>query len=128
MKSRSDGLPPLEAGLLRCLQALDNQVAREMQRTPAERDLHGVQKWEPYNKRVEIVAGFLAEQLGKGELELDGVLILTQALSKALSLYSDELGADGLGKIRSEYVVQVGQALSSDARRLCSMVPQTVLM
>jgi hypothetical protein len=128
MKNRDKSVSPLEAALLQCLTALDNQVAREMQRTPAERELHGVQKWAPYSKRVELIAGLLAEQLGNNTIELDGMIVLAQALSKALSLFVDEMGAEGLGRVRSEYVAHAGDAMAADARRLSAIVPQQVLM
>jgi hypothetical protein len=97
MKNRDKSVSPLEAALLQCLTALDNQVAREMQRTPAERELHGM-------------------------------IVLAQALSKALSLFVDEMGAEGLGRVRSEYVAHAGDAMAADARRLSAIVPQQVLM
>ena len=64
-------LPPLEHGLLAALKALDQQVAREMQRSPAQREAHGVQKWEPYNKRIESVASTIMDAFADNEITLD---------------------------------------------------------
>jgi hypothetical protein len=128
MSKKIESLPPLEASVQRALQALDNQVAREMQRSPSERELHGVQKWEPYNRRVEQLAGFVTEQLGCRSVELDGVLILAQALSKSLSIFADELGAEGLGSMRSQYVSQAGENIASDARKISALVGKDIYM
>ena len=107
----------MEAGLLQCMQALDNQIAREMQRTPAEREVHGVQKWEPYNTRVERLVGLLLEKVGTDELTLDSVLVLTQALSKTFSILVDDMGEEGLGHVRSLYCIKACEALSFDVER-----------
>lgn len=106
---------PSEENLLACMQALDSQVAREMQRAPAEREAHGVQKWEPYQKRVERMCAFVLNSLGDQAVELDSVLILAQALAKTLRLVVDDLGPEGLGKVRSEYCQTTFEGLSKDS-------------
>ncbi|MGA1192174.1 MAG: hypothetical protein ACO3XO_07830 [Bdellovibrionota bacterium] len=97
----------LEAALMRVVQLLDTQVAREMQRTPIEREQRGVQKWEPYRSRGERISSLLLEGITEGELQLDGLLILSEAIPRCLRILAEELGEDGLGKIRSSYVKEV---------------------
>lgn len=102
-ETRGDKMPPLEEGLLRAMQALDRQVAREMQRTPAEREAKGVRKWTPYERRVENVTSFVLNSLGEEAITLDSVLILAQSFSKSLYLIAEELGVEGLGEVRAQY-------------------------
>lgn len=116
-ESGAQKLPPLEEGLLRALQALDRQVAREMQRTPAEREVKGVRKWEPYEKRVENVTSFVLNSFGDESISLDGVLILAQSFTKALYLLAEELGVDGLGEVRSQYCRGALDGISQDVSR-----------
>jgi hypothetical protein len=116
-KKPSDHLPPLEGGLLQAMRALDNQIARAMERTPAEREVSGVQKWTPYAERVELVSTFLLESFGDEEVKLDSVLILAQAFPKVLAILSDELGREALGKVRSAYVEAVLENLEREMGR-----------
>ena len=109
-------IPPLQAGLLTALQALDSQIAREMQRQPAEIEVHGVQKWEPISKRVETIAGFLLDAIESQAIELDSVLTLSQAVIKTLSIIVQDLGEKGLGKMRSAYALEALQNIERDAR------------
>lgn len=115
--SKKGKLPPLEEGLLLSARAIDNQVAREMQRSPAEVERHGVQKWKPYSDRVEKAATFLLNAVESEEIGLDGFIVLAQAWSKALYLLIDDLGPDGLGQIRSSYCRAAMEAISDDASR-----------
>ncbi|MFM1848727.1 MAG: hypothetical protein RL417_2201 [Pseudomonadota bacterium] len=115
--SREEKLPPLEDGLLRAMQALDRQVAREMQRTPAEREEKGVRKWEPYEKRVENVTSFVLNAIGDDAATLDAVLILSQSFVKSLYLLAEELGVEGLGDIRSQYCRGALEAIGQDIAR-----------
>ena len=108
--------PPLQAGLLAALQALDSQIAREMQRNPVEREAHGVQKWEPIAKRVEAVSGFLLDALESQSVELDSVLVLSQALTKSLSIMVQDLEEKGLGKTRTGYALHALESIERDAR------------
>lgn len=108
-------LTPLDEGLLRALRAIDTQVAREMQRTPAELEKLGVQKWEPFNKRIENIAAFLIDNISEQNVQLDSLLVLSQALVKVLKIFSEDLGEDGLGKMRSAYVRWALENLSRDA-------------
>lgn len=107
-------LPPLESGLLEALRALDNQIAREMQRTPAEREEHGVQKWEPFQKRVESATAFLLNCLGDDAIKLDSVIILAQAFPKALLFIAQDLGEPGLGEIRASYLRKAMEQIIRD--------------
>ncbi len=111
-------LPPLEEGLLRAMKALDSQIARAMSRTPSQREEHGVQKWEPYSERVERVCILVMQALGEREVELDSVIVLAQAFSKALNLLADDLGEKGLGKMRTNYVLSAAKSILTDAERI----------
>jgi hypothetical protein len=111
----SEKLTPLEEGLLKALRAIDNQVAREMQRTPAELEKLGVQKWEPYNKRIENVATFLIDSISEQHIQLDSVLVLSQALVKVMKIFAEDLGEEGLGKMRSAYMRWAMENLSKDS-------------
>ena len=106
---------PLEAGILSALRSIDNQVARNMLRTPAEREVSGVQKWEPYDQKIELITSLVLENLANRAIELDGVLVLAQAMCKALQMYCDELGQEGLGKMRSEYCSVAFEAIQRNA-------------
>lgn len=117
-KEDVEQLSPLEEGLLRAMNAVDKQISREMQRTPAELEVHGVQKWEPYQKRIEFITSFILNQLGEEKVDLDSVLVLSQAFSKALALVVDDLGDEGLGKLRSEYVTTAAENIDRDAFRV----------
>lgn len=113
-------LGKLEEGLLQAMRAIDNQVARAMQRTPAERDVHGVQKWEPYESRVEQVAAFVLNALGDDAVSLDSMVVLAQAYTKALRLAIEDLGMDGLGKMRSAYCLDAMDKIGNDANKSLS--------
>ena len=120
--SKNKGMPLMEGGLLQCMKALDNQIAREMQRTPDEREQHGVQKWEPYNIRMERLVTLLLNELGEGSITLDSVLVLVQSLSKTLSIVVDDLGEEGLGNVRSMYCLKTCEALSFDVERALNVL------
>ena len=121
-KKKNKSIPPMEGGLLQCMKALDNQVAREMQRAPAEREQHGVQKWEPYAARVEKVAGCILDALGGEEISLDSLIILSQATAKARSIAADDLGEDGLGVVRSQYILTAAENIAYDTSRISSLL------
>lgn len=108
-------LPPLEQGILRAMKALDRQILREMQRTPAEREEKGVQKWEPIDTRIELVTSFVLNVLGEGEVELDSLLVMSQAMTKALRFVVHDLERDGLGELRTTYCQQALERISKDA-------------
>ena len=110
----------LEDGLLQAMKAIDNQVARAMQRTPAERDVHGVQKWEPYEIRVEQVAAFVLNALGNDDVTFDSMVVLAQAFTKALRLSIVDLGEAGLGKMRSAYCLDAMDKIQNDASKSLS--------
>ena len=116
MKEQKEKLPVLEESLLEALKALDNQIAREMQRDAKSKDKHGVQKWEPFQSRVERLCSFLLNSLGEQTIDLDGIIVLAQTLSKTLSLACADLGEDGLGKIRAEYVRVTFENIERDAK------------
>lgn len=118
MGDEKQKLSPCEDGLLRAMQALDNQIARATHRAPAEREAHGVQKWQPIEDRIERVCAFILDLIGQDEARLDSVLVLAQAYTKALSLLVDELGPQGLGELRSAYSLAAARGLSRDSRRI----------
>lgn len=105
---------PLEVGLRQALQALDNQIAREMQRSPADRELHGVLKWEPFEARVERVSAYLLSIFGE-DIQLDSLIVLSQALVKSLALVVEDCGREGLGDIRARYIERAAEGLVRDA-------------
>jgi hypothetical protein len=107
----------LEEGLLQAMKAIDNQVARSLQRTPVEREELGVQKWEPYETRVEHTVAFILNELGDGEASLDSVFVLSQAFTKALRLAAEDLGAEGLGSMRSAYCIDTMEKIQRDATK-----------
>ncbi len=112
-----DKLPPLEDGLFRAMRAIDSQIQREMQRTPGQEETLGIQKWQPYQKRIEQISAFMMNCLGDADISLDSLIVLAQASSKALLLASEELGIAGLGKLRSQYCAATFEALANDAAR-----------
>jgi hypothetical protein len=110
----------LEEGLLQAMHAIDNQVARAMQRSPAEREAQGVQKWEPYDTRIEHVAAYFLNELGDNTVALDSVLVLAQAFTKALRLAVEDLGTEGLGTVRTSYCIDTMERILRDADRALS--------
>ncbi len=106
----------LEESLIRALQALDSQVQRAMERTPAQREESGVQKWKPFEERVEKLTGLILDAFGES-IELDSVIILTQTMAKSLSMLCEDLGSEGLGELRSAYVEDTLRLLSIDIER-----------
>lgn len=123
----SEKLPPLEEGLLRALKAIDNQVAREVQkRSPTDRDEHGVQKWEPLESRVERIAGYVLDLFTEQEVGLDSLLVMSQAMTKVLQIVVSDLGENGLGKVRSAYCLEAAKRLSHDARTVTETLQERV--
>lgn len=110
----------LEEGLFQAMHAIDTQVARAMQRSPEERDTMGVQKWEPYDTRVEHVTAYVLNELGDNSVGLDSVLVLAQAFTKALRLAAEDLGSDGLGALRTAYCVDAMEKVQRDAAKALS--------
>jgi len=114
----AENIGKLEEGLIQAMRAIDNQIARAMQRSPSERDVQGVQKWEPYETRVEHVAAFIINQLGDESVNLDGVIVLAQAFTKALCILANDLGTDGLGELRTAYCLDAVDKIERDAHRV----------
>ena len=113
---KTEKLEPLEEGLLLAMRAIDKQIAREMQRSPAELEISGVQKWEPIQKRIELVTSILLGFIGSNKRQLDSLLVLSQASTKALRMFVDELGQENIGEIRSAYLEKAFENISRDAR------------
>jgi hypothetical protein len=118
----------LEQGLLQAMKAIDNQVARAMQRSPAAREVHGVQKWEPYNTRVESVTAFLLEELGDTSITLDSLLVFSQAFTKALQLVVSDLGREGLGEMRASYCLDAMEKVERDAQEVVASLTEMPLV
>jgi Asp-tRNA(Asn)/Glu-tRNA(Gln) amidotransferase A subunit family amidase len=118
-------LPPLEKGLRDCLRALDNQIARELQRSPSELATQGVQKWQPIQTRVERLSAFLLSELGEDSVNIESVLVLAQASTKALRMACEDLGKDGLGKVRAAYCVSTFDSVSNDSRVALDLMRET---
>lgn len=110
-------LTPLEQGLLTALRSIDRQISREMQRTPSEKETQGVQKWEPYQKRIENICAFVINNLGDQDIGLDSVLVMAQAMAKSLQLIVEELAEEGLGKIRVDYCRAAFRGIQDSCRK-----------
>ncbi len=100
------------------MQAIDNQIEREIgRRSPSDREEHGVQKWEPFQTRIERTASFLLNSLGDQSVQIDSLLVFSQAFAKTLNLLVADLGEEGLGELRSRYM---SESLASIARDIGS--------
>lgn len=122
-KRKSKG-NPLEDGLISAMRAIDNQIAREMQRSPEELSVHGVRKDEPINERSEQISAFLLRALGERRIELDSLLVLCTATVKSLQLMAEDLGNEGLGKMRTEYCLSAAERIERDIRELVRQLEQ----
>ncbi len=121
-KKEKGSVEPLERDLLNSLRAIDNQISREMQRNPAELAQHGVQKWEPFSKRIEKICALLLTAFGEDRCKLDSVLVMSQALTKALRIIVEDLEEDGLGNVRAAYCRAAMDAIERDARDVLQML------
>jgi len=128
---KKENLPgePLFDGVHRSLRAVDSQIAREMQRTPAEREVHGVTKWSPMSKRVELLSAFFLDHIGDPALSDDAfsfeaLLVMAQSTVKALSLIVQDLGEVNLGDLRSTYARDALNTMQFDVERALSEILQ----
>lgn len=117
MNQKSNKRPLLEESLIIAMRAIDNQIAREMQRDPKELERHGVQKWEPYEKRVELITALVLDAIGDQEVQLDSLLVMAQSFAKALHLYCEDIGKGDLGKLRTTYCQNAFKNIEQDAVR-----------
>lgn len=118
MSQKTEQRSPLEMGLLEAMQAIDKQVLREVSsRSPGAREEHGVQKWEPIEKRIELISGFLLNELGENNVGLDSLLVLAQSFTKVLQMVAEDLGDEGLGEVRSSYVKRAFEYIERSAIR-----------
>ena len=109
-------LPPLESGLITAMRALDSQIDKEvLRRNPSEMEEHGVQKWEPIDKRIERVCALVLDWVGQDAVKLESVLVLSQAMTKSLKLIVEDLGEESLGKVRANYCTSALDRISRDA-------------
>ena len=103
---------------MRAMRSLSSQISKEVQRrTPEEREAHGVQNWAPIQDRVESVTSIVLNALGEEDITLDSLLVLSQAMTKGLQIVVDDLGRDGLGKVRTSYCEDALNNISRDTHR-----------
>ena len=107
--------------LTRAMRAIDKQIEREMQRTPAEREVEGVQKWGPLQVRVERAVGVILDGVADQEFGVDAVVVMTRAFTSALRMIAEDLGKEGLGELRSEYILDAMERAQEDARRALAL-------
>lgn len=115
-KDKLKGLP-FEESLLGALKSIDNQIARQMQRTPAEREESGVQKWTPLTEKIEQTATVVLDGFADGHIQLDSLIVLAQSLVKSLYLIVEDVGAEDLGDLRSAYCQDALEKIERDARQ-----------
>lgn len=112
---------PLEAGLLMSLQAIENQISREVaNRNQEQLAQHGVKRWESFDKRIENITSYLLNSLGENNVSLDSIQVLAQALVKTLAISVEDLQESGLGKLRTSYFVEATARIERD----CDLVKQ----
>jgi len=116
-KASAQKLPPLQAGLVTALAAIDNQIARDLQRSPEKLEQAGVQKWAIYERKIEEVTKLLLDELENQTVELDGLIVLLSAMAKSLQLLIEDLGPAGLGNLRTQYCLKVLNDIAEWARR-----------
>ena len=126
MSKNKSELPPLEAGIMQAMKALDRQIARDMLRTPAEVEEKGWSKSEPYLKRVEIIAPLIMNALGDDEITLDSLIIMARSMSKTLQLVIEDLGSNGLGKARSAACDEALRQIINDSDTALRAIKGTV--
>jgi len=125
-KVKKTSVPPLEAHLIGALRTIDKQIARSMQR---DENVHSVQKWGPLDERIELICSLLLERCGKQEVQLDSLVVLSQALVKSLRLLVEELDREGLGEVRTHYCKETFEKISDDSRKALDILSdQTILM
>jgi len=129
MSQKTERRTPLEEGLIVAMQSIDKQVLREIStRGPGEKEEHGIQKWEPFDKRIELISGFILNELGEESIGLDSLLVLSQAFSKALQLVVEDLGEEGLGDIRSNYARRALESIEKNVTRAQRSMGGTALL
>ena len=115
----------LAQGLIAAMKAIDNQIARKMQRSPAQREEAGVQKWSPHAEKVEQTTALVLDAFGSQDIELDSVLVTSQALVKALYLIIEEV--EDLGELRTAYCQDALEKIDRDVRQGLSLYNQEKL-
>ena len=118
MSQKAESRSPLEEGLITAMKSIDKQILREVSsRSPSSREEHGVQKWEPIEKRVEYVSSIILNELGEESVGLDAILVMAQAFAKSLQLIAEDLGEEGLGEVRTSYMKAALEQLERSAHR-----------
>jgi hypothetical protein len=100
-----------------------------MQRTPVEREVHGVTKWQPMSKRVELLSAFFLDHIGdpavsEDAFSFEALLVMAQSSVKALSLVIQDLGEPDLGELRSKYARDALNTMQFDVERALSEISQ----
>ena len=62
------------------------------------------------------------DELGHDNVKLDSLIVLSQAMTKALYLLIEELGEEGLGTLRSAYCRQTIEAVERDCSRAAAVL------
>lgn len=110
-------LSKTEQHLIDCLKSFDSQIAREMQRSPSQLEKQGVQKWTPYQRHIERLSAVLISSLGEQQVDLDSLIVMSQAFAKTLRLVCEDLEDAGLGRLRAAYCKAAFEEILEDARR-----------
>ncbi len=109
---------PMQQGLLMAMSALDRQVSRDVtQRSTPEQDALGVGRCSAINLRVELVSSFIIDAFADGQVNLDSLLILAQAMTKTLGILGSELGEETMGKMRTDCCLDAFRQIIADAER-----------
>jgi hypothetical protein len=124
MSKNIKNLSPLEAGITEALSALNNQILREIQRSPTQREGKGLSKSEPINKRVELLTGIILNLLGEEHCSIEALIVLAESSVKALRMTCEDLETEGLGKMRSLYVADSVSKIYDDSRKVLSCLNQ----
>lgn len=112
----------LEEYLVGAMRAVDNQIARMLQRSPEEVEASGVQKWEPYQRKVEQLSKIMLDAFGDQSVQLDSILVFSQAFLKSLKIIVEDLDREGLGNIRTQYCRSALDNIEFDARSAISQL------
>ncbi len=113
--------PLLEESLLIALKAVDNQIKRAMERSPSEREVHGVQKWKPIEDRVESVCEIVISEYGENH-DLDSLIVFSRAFVKSLVIICEELGLESFGEIRGAYVKDAIRKIEDEIKRAGALI------
>ena len=66
---------------------------------------------------MEEATAIILDGFADGHVQLDSLVVLSQSLVKALYLVVEEVGAEGLGDLRSAYCEDALEKIERDARQ-----------